>query len=329
MGKIRPASCITSGSAHQLKALAFDYDNANDDESFSDDSDKNNNPQSEAGAGQTDEEDDNSIEEQIPATWMKKHSDGSRHRIKVADFDDISKDILVTAISIFRYLIVTQVPFPDSIADETMLGKEAWHEACQLKGINIKLMPLAMKMLLQCTSHVHGELKMKMRSLTQSFYGFQSKGSSFIFKDWTMKTGIYKTELLQDGINVMWFANQSDEGIVYNKFFNPMPIKVIALMLTAIECYIDKWMQGMKEDIKFTAIIYGSVYNDHLNSLQCFDEHMAPYKLFERICDNLHDVAHFHAGIETPTTVSNTSRISDKAFEDAIQEHQLQEESAW
>jgi hypothetical protein len=80
------------------------------------------------------------------ALKMKKHSDGSHHRIKVADFDDVSKDILVTAISIFRCLIVTQAPFPDSIADETMLGKEAWREACQLKGINIKLTPLAIKM---------------------------------------------------------------------------------------------------------------------------------------------------------------------------------------
>ncbi|KAG0703294.1 hypothetical protein DFH29DRAFT_998587 [Suillus ampliporus] len=133
-----------------------------------------------------------------------------------------------------------------------------------------------------------------------------------------MKTGIYKTELLQDGINVMWFANQSDEGIVYNQYFNPMPIKVIALTLTAIECCIDEWMQGVKEDIKFTAIAYGSVYNNHLNSLQCFDEHTAPYKLFERICDNLHDVARFHAGVvDTPTTVSEY-RISDEAFEDAI-----------
>ncbi|KAG2111753.1 hypothetical protein DEU56DRAFT_985303 [Suillus clintonianus] len=378
MGKIPPASRITSGSARQLKA-PIDSDNTNVDESSGDDSDKNDNYQSDAGAGQTDEEDGdtveedgntidedgNTIEEQLPATRaskrpldteegatvalkMKKHSDGSRlpSRVKVTDFDDVSKDILVTAISIFHCLIVTQAPFPNSIADETMLGKEAWREACQLKGINIKLTPLAIKMLLKRTSHVRGELKMKMRSLTRTFFGFRSSelrdvirqnrdlaealkdGSSFVFKDWKAKTGIYKTELLQDGINVMWFANRNDEGIVYNQFFNPMPIKLIALMLTTIECCIDEWMQGVKEDIRFTAITYGSVYNNHLNSLQRFDERTAPYKLFERICDNLHDVARFHAGVvDTPTTFSDASRISDEAIEDAIREHQLQEES--
>ncbi|KAG0699567.1 hypothetical protein DFH29DRAFT_877224 [Suillus ampliporus] len=33
----------------------------------------------------------------------------------------------------------------------------------------------------------------------------------------------------------------------------------------------------------------------------------------------------FHAGVETLTTVSDGSWISDEAFEDAIREHQLQE----
>ncbi|KAG1847773.1 hypothetical protein C8R48DRAFT_586216, partial [Suillus tomentosus] len=105
--------------------------------------------------------------------------------------------------------------------------------------------------------------------------------------------GIYKTELLQDGINVMWFANRGDEGIVHNKYFKPMPIEVIALTLTAIECCIDEWLQGVKEDIKFTAATYGSIYQTHLSSLQRFDERTAPYKLLERICDNLHDVARY------------------------------------
>ncbi|KAG1871483.1 hypothetical protein F4604DRAFT_1583260 [Suillus subluteus] len=240
---------------------------------------------------------------------IQKNSNGSRHRMKAGDFEADSKDILVTATSIFHCLIVTWAPFLDTIAVETMLGKEAWHEACQMKGIDIKLTPLAVRMLLKCTSHVRGELKTKMRSLTRSFFGFRSSdlrevirdnrdlaeslkdGSSFVFKDWTAKTGIYKTELLQDGINVMWFANRSDEGIVHNKYFNPMPIKVIALTLTAIECCIDEWLQGIKEDIKFTAATYGSVYQTHLSSLQRFDERTAPYKLLERICDNLHDMA--------------------------------------
>ncbi|KAG1796663.1 uncharacterized protein HD556DRAFT_1441342 [Suillus plorans] len=317
VGKIPPKLHAASNSARKLK------DDTSDESG--DDSESKNQSQPKAWAHHTDEEDGNSIKEQMPSPRMtkrpldaedatavvkiQKNSDGSRRHMKAGDFKADTKDILVTATSIFRCLIVTQAPFPDTIAVETKLGKEAWHEACQMKGINVKLTPLAVKMLLKCTSHVRGELKTKMQSLTRSFFGFWSSDSrevirqnrdlaeslkddsSFVFKDWTTKTGIYKTELLQDGINVMWFANQGDEGIIHNKYFKPMPIEVIALTLTAIECCIDEWLQGMKEDIKFTAATYGSIYQTHLSSLQRFDECTAPYKLLERICDNLHDVA--------------------------------------
>ncbi|KAG1829051.1 hypothetical protein DFJ58DRAFT_848828 [Suillus subalutaceus] len=351
MGKIPPASHTTSGSTRKLKAPAINtpQDDTSDDTSdkSGEDPESADQSQSEAGAGHTDEEDGHSDEEQIPAPRatkrshdtedtmvvlkIKKNSDGSHQCAKASDFDDVSKDVLA--------------PFPDTIAAETMLAKEAWHEACQIKGINVKLTPSAVKMLLKRTSHVRGELKTKMRSLTRLFFGFRSSdsrevvrqnrdlaeslkdGSSFVYKDWTAKTGIYKTKLLQEGINVMWFANQNDEGVVYHKHFNPMPTEIIALTLTAIECCIDEWLQGLKEDITFTAATYGCVYQTHLSSLQRFDERTAPYKLFERICNNLHDVARFHAGVEgLATTVSDASQISDKAFEDAIREHQLQEE---
>ncbi|KAG2338901.1 hypothetical protein BDR05DRAFT_1062480 [Suillus weaverae] len=263
---------------------------------------------------------------------IKKNSDGSRQCMKASNFDDVSKEILVMAISIFQCLIVTQAPFPNNIAVETKLAQVAWHEACQIKGINVKLTPSGVKMLLTRTSQVRGELKTKMCSLTASFFSFRTSNSNnvirqnrdlaeflkdgavFAFKDWELKSGIYKTELLQ-------------LGVVHHKYFDPMPVEVIALVLTAIECCIDEWLQGLKEDIKFMSATYGIVYHGHLSSLQCFDDHMAPYKLLKRICTNLHDLARFHAGVDTLTsTSSSASRISDAAFEDAIQEYQLEEQ---
>ncbi|KAG1846302.1 hypothetical protein C8R48DRAFT_779533 [Suillus tomentosus] len=236
-GKIPLTSRITSGSAHKLKAPAINNpqddppsttsDNTSDESS--DDLESLNQSQPEAGAHQSDEEDGNSIQEQMPAPQVtkrllnteddtvpvvvkiQKNSNGSHHRMKAGGFEADSKDILVTATSIFRCLIVTQAPFLDTIAVETKLGKEAWHEACQMKGINVKLTPLAVKMLLKCTSHSSDsrEVIRQNRDLVESL----KDGSSFVFKDWTAKTGIYKTELLQDGINVMWFANEGRHQI--------------------------------------------------------------------------------------------------------------------
>jgi hypothetical protein len=36
------------------------------------------------------------------------------------------------------------------------------------------------------------------------------------------------------GVNIMWFTNRNDEGIVYHKYFNPFRAEAIALVLTAV-----------------------------------------------------------------------------------------------
>ncbi|KAG1886053.1 hypothetical protein F4604DRAFT_1675734 [Suillus subluteus] len=153
----------------------------------------------------TDEDDHGNTNEQLPAAWgmkrpfsilsedtvvlkVKKNVDSSCQHVKASDFDEISKEILITACSIYQCLVITQAPFPDSVAAETKLAKEAWHEACQIKGVNVKLTLSVVNVLLKCTSHVRGELKTKMCSLTGLFYGCWchacKKADSAHSKDW-------------------------------------------------------------------------------------------------------------------------------------------------
>ncbi|KAG2127609.1 uncharacterized protein EDB93DRAFT_1096419, partial [Suillus bovinus] len=110
-------------------------------------------------------------------------------------------------------------------------------------------------------------------------------------QDWEMKHGIYKMELIQSAVNDMWFMNRSDEGVICGKYFEPLPVEIIALILTAIECCIDEWITGVKEDIKFLAATYSPIYQVHLSSLQCFNERTSAYKLLGKITDTILDVA--------------------------------------
>ncbi|KAG2086450.1 uncharacterized protein F5147DRAFT_728944 [Suillus discolor] len=278
---------------------------------------------------------------------VKKNADGSHRHVKASDFDEISKEILITACSVYWCLIVAQAPFPDSVAAETKLAKEAWREACQLKGVDVKLTPSAVNMV-STVFLVHSwsysfkavETRFTRARRTQdedaSAHGFRSSnsmevirsnrdlaerlkiGSIFVFKDPSSKSGIYKTELLQQGINSMWFLNRSDEGVIYHKYFDPIPIKTIALVLMAIECCVDEWSQGIKEDIKFTSAGYGAVYNHHFSSLQRFDERTAPYKLLSKI----------RVASLIPLSATSQAHIDDVAFEDAIREYQREGKDA-
>lgn len=49
-----------------------------------------------------------------------------------------------------------------------------------------------------------------------------------------MKRGIYKTELLQSAVNTMWFARRNDEGVIYDKLFDPLPLELLALVLAVV-----------------------------------------------------------------------------------------------
>lgn len=48
------------------------------------------------------------------------------------------------------------------------------------------------------------------------------------------RRGIYRHPIIQTAINDMWFVNQSDEGVQYKKYFSPIPIATMALVLTVV-----------------------------------------------------------------------------------------------
>ncbi|KAG1775222.1 hypothetical protein EV702DRAFT_1236232 [Suillus placidus] len=175
-GKIPPRLHNPSMPTTKGPKAPHNVDESTDDDDDADDDDDDNNEQLPAARGTKRPFDDMSPEDTV-VLKVKKNADGSRQRVKASDFDEISKEILITACSVYRCLIVTQAPFPDSVAAEMKLAKEAWREACQLKGVDVKLTPSAVNMLLKRASHVRGELKTKMRPLTASFHGFRTSNS--------------------------------------------------------------------------------------------------------------------------------------------------------
>jgi hypothetical protein len=48
------------------------------------------------------------------------------------------------------------------------------------------------------------------------------------------RKGMYQNPIIQKAVNLMWFQNKRDEGILYRDMFKPIPIPEIALVLTAV-----------------------------------------------------------------------------------------------
>jgi hypothetical protein len=76
------------------------------------------------------------IEETKPK--FVKALNGSHQQLKASDFDEVTKDLLAIAMSIYQCLIMTQEPFPVMLVVEMKLAREAWHETSNLAGLTVK-----------------------------------------------------------------------------------------------------------------------------------------------------------------------------------------------
>ena len=65
-----------------------------------------------------------------------------------------------------------------------------------------------------------------------------------------------------------------------------------------IECCIDEWATGLKEDIKFIAAAYKDVFKAHLNCLDAYEKATAEHNMLPRLQKQLHaDVRYVTLGL--------------------------------
>lgn len=141
------------------------------------------------------------------------------------------------------------------------------------------------------SSHVRGELKTKVKPLIEMMYEFapgESREdiaanralaedlldhSGFYYKVCSIpdnhcrtcliplyhaqnledRKGLLQNPLIQRVVNMMWFQNKNDEGVVFSDYFNPIPIPALALVLTAVrpcvipsDCILTRWLDYMR-----------------------------------------------------------------------------------
>ncbi|KAF7795495.1 hypothetical protein EIP86_006657 [Pleurotus ostreatoroseus] len=135
----------------------------------------------------------------------------------------------------------------------------------------------------QRRSQVRGEVKTKAQALVASFYKLEGSRvaiaervkdlihrKKFTFTIPEKRQGMYGHAIFEHIISRQWFANASSDGCGrYSKEFNPIPLPLIALVATAVQCALLDWETGTNQPHrnKFEYDIYAPVYHDHLDSL--------------------------------------------------------------
>ncbi|KAI9509445.1 hypothetical protein F5148DRAFT_753806 [Russula earlei] len=108
----------------------------------------------------------------------------------------------------------------------------------------------------------------------------------------------YRHPIIQTVINASFFRNKDDVGAVHYEHFSPMPIPIIALTLTVVECCINEWSDGIRKESSWDEEKYQTVYTSHVSALFDFKAHSPSNNdvLYQLQCDLLKDACK-HAGV--------------------------------
>jgi len=132
----------------------------------------------------------------------------------------------------------------------------------------------------------------------------------------------YRHPILQKVINLTWFKNKEDDGILFHDYFSPVPIEAIALALTVIECCIDEWSTGTRKDSNWSEVQYEAIYSSHRNSLHDLRNHGRREHggdLLAQIQFDLLKDARKHAGAP-PDPITGQGRFLIEELEAAVEE---------
>ncbi|KAI0257814.1 hypothetical protein BC834DRAFT_976761 [Gloeopeniophorella convolvens] len=202
--------------------------------------------------------------------------------------------------------------------------------------------PPIVQLITSRAAQLRGELRNKMIPIVQSAYGFRSGQDRKSLKhnrklidelgyipvlalsSRVPYKGPYRHPAIQKGINMMWFMNRRDEGILYSVYFNPMPYPAIAFILTGIEFCLDEWRRSEKHDSLKFENSYKEVYDTFLKELTIFEETGQAKDKGAKLRKLFHDTGRHHAGAE-PLSEGTINRVSlrpspEEAFIAALDE---------
>jgi Domain of unknown function (DUF6532) len=103
----------------------------------------------------------------------------------------------------------------------------------------------------------------------------------------------YRNSIIQRVVNLTWFEDKEDDGVVFYEYFAPIPFEAIAFVLMVvrvgiyapllwmlmvcthhqIESCIGEWSDGIWKESKLSEERYKSIYLSHLNTLRDLHSH--------------------------------------------------------
>ncbi|KAH9035139.1 hypothetical protein EDB83DRAFT_2318825 [Lactarius deliciosus] len=249
------------------------------------------------------------------AQTCRKHAEKTFHSVKTASdrardtefgvpqdgtYDEQMRRTIDVAEATYRCFLGSKDPFP-TLEQASNWAKSVWPIASTKTGTRLSPPDDLADRLAVVVSRFLTNVKAKVTPLVTKFYGFETGEAAEILNRNTERAQNLKTDttfingehgipyphpIIQQCIDVVWFGDRHGEGVRFPNEFNPMPYEAIALVLTAIECCLDEWSNGVQTELPFTYERYKVTYMSHLTALKALTQQ----GLNTRHCDPLHQL---------------------------------------
>ncbi|KAI9451009.1 hypothetical protein BJY52DRAFT_1215270 [Lactarius psammicola] len=274
------------------------------------------------------------------ARAYRKHAEETLHLVKTTSdrardsefsgpqdetYGDQMRRTIDAAEATYRCYLSSKGAFPTP-EQASNWAKSVWPVACTKAGTRLNPPDDLADRLAAVELRFLTNVKAKVTPLVTKFYELETGEAAEVLKQNTERARDLKTDttfingehgipyrhpIIQQCINVIWFGDRRGEGVRFPNEFYPMPYEAVALVLTAIECCLDEWSNGLQIELPFTYERYKVTYTRHLTALKALTQQ----GLNTRHCDPLHqlrrdfyDEGRRHAGVPAPSQVSPDTR---------------------
>ncbi|KAH9984988.1 hypothetical protein BJV77DRAFT_1162251 [Russula vinacea] len=255
--------------------------------------------------------------------------------------DDSHGRVVNTAQALYRCRLSCRDAFPSPDLKKEW-ATEVWNEACAKEAypdLSRQDEEFVISSLVFFT-----DIKADIKHAVESSYGFDTSRApdiisrnasraqtlltnlTFIYQDPNLGGSPhfpYRNSIIQRAINLTWFEDKEDDGVVFYEYFAPIPFETIAFVLAVIESCIDEWSDGTWKESKLTEERYKAIYVSHLNTLRdlhSHGQHQQGGDLLAQIQNDLLKEARIHAGAP-PEPITGAGRLPIATLDSALQEY--------
>ncbi|KAL1661990.1 hypothetical protein GGF50DRAFT_117425 [Schizophyllum commune] len=216
----------------------------------------------------------------VPIQPQYKAGVSLKERPKLGHYDGITLSIAQAAENEYEVLCLAKTAFP-STASRASMARNVWDGACCRFDVRIAMDTRLLRVIVKGGSRIRGLAITAVRKRVFSEYKFVESAIpdvivanvkivanltvnfNYMYKDPTTREGCCIVNIMHLILkDILFGSGRTSIGVVYKKYFCPVPVPLLGLIFCMIKCCLDEWRTGKCIEKAFSEVAVVDKTND-------------------------------------------------------------------